>query len=96
MYENAKSHVRLNGQFSDEFNIKVGVHQGDVLSPLLFIIVMETLPREFKVACAWELLCSDDLVLMAEALEDLKKKLTTLKVSIKAKGLHVNVNKTKL
>ena len=37
----------LNGQFSDEFNIKVIVHQGAVLSPLLFIIVMETLSGKF-------------------------------------------------
>ena len=32
MYENAKSWVRVDGQFSDEFNIKAGVHQGAVLS----------------------------------------------------------------
>ena len=47
LYENAKSCVRVNGQFSYEFNIKIGVHQGAVLSPLLFIIVMEALSREF-------------------------------------------------
>ena len=41
MYENAKSSVRVNDQFSDEVNIKVGVHQGAVLSPQLFIIVRE-------------------------------------------------------
>ena len=56
MYENAKSRVRLNGQFTDEFNSKVGVHQGAVPSPLLFIIVMETTYRAFKVGCHWELL----------------------------------------
>ena len=38
-----KSCVRVNGQFSEKFNIKVGVYQGAVLSPLLFIIVMEAL-----------------------------------------------------
>ena len=48
MSDNAKSRVRLDGQFSDEFRIKVGVHQGAVLSPLLFIIVMEVLSRELK------------------------------------------------
>ena len=96
IYENVKSRVRVNGQFSDEFNIKVGVHQGVVLNPQLFIIVMETLSREFKVGCPWELLYADDLVLMAETLEDLKKKLTIWKDNIEAKGLHVNVNKTKL
>ena len=96
IYENAKSCVRVNGQFSDEFNIKVGVHQGPAPSPLLFIIVMEALSREFKVGCLWELLYKDDLVLMAETLEDLKKKLTIWKDNIEAKGLRVNVNKTKL
>ena len=69
--------VRVDRQFSsDEFNIKVGVHQGAVMSPLLFIIVMEALSREFRVGCPWELLYTDDLVLMAETLEDLKKKFT--------------------
>ena len=28
MYENAKSCVRLDGQFIEKLNIKVGVHQG--------------------------------------------------------------------
>ena len=96
IYENAKSCVLMNGQFSDEFNIKVGVHQGAVLSPLLFIIVMEALPREFRVGCPWELFYADDLVLIAETLEDLKKKLTIWKDNIEAKGLRVIVNKTKL
>ena len=35
MYANARSKVQLNDQFSDEFEVKVGVHQGSVLSPLL-------------------------------------------------------------
>ena len=76
MYEKAKSFVRVNGQFSDEFNIKFSVHQGAALSPLLFIIVMEALSKEFGVVCPWELLYGNDLVLMAEILEDLKKKVT--------------------
>ena len=95
MYVNAKSCVCVNGQFSDEFNIKVCVHQDDVLSPLLFIIVIEALSREFRVGCPWELLYADDLVLMAETLEYLKKKLTIWKDNIEAKGLRVKVNKTK-
>ena len=57
---------------------------------------MEALSREFKVGCPWELLYAGDLVLMAETLEDLKKKLTIWKDNIEAKGLRVNVNKTKL
>ena len=47
MYTIAKSSVRLNGQFSSCFDVQVGVHQGSVLSPLLFIIVMEALISSF-------------------------------------------------
>jgi len=34
----------------DGFEVKVGMHQGSALSPLLFVIVMEALSREFGVA----------------------------------------------
>ena len=46
MYSNARSRVRVGEGYSDEFEVKVGVHQGSVLSPLLFIIVLEALSRE--------------------------------------------------
>ena len=47
MYANARSRVRVNGQYSKEFGVGVGVHQGSVLSPLLFKLVLEALSREF-------------------------------------------------
>ena len=37
------SHVCVGGGYSEEFEVKVGVHQGSVLSPLLYIIVFEAL-----------------------------------------------------
>ena len=43
MYANARSRVRVGEGYSEEFEVKVGVHQGSVLSPLLFIIVLEAL-----------------------------------------------------
>ena len=45
MYANARSRVRVCEGYSEEFEVKVGVHQGSVLSPLLFIIVLEALSR---------------------------------------------------
>ena len=48
MYTDVKSCVRVNGQFSKEFGVGVGVHQGSVLSPLLFILVPEALSRQFR------------------------------------------------
>ena len=48
MFANARIHVRVGEGYSEEFEVKVGVHQGSVLSPLLFIIVLEALSREFR------------------------------------------------
>ena len=38
MYTNAQSRVRVGEGFSKEFEVKVRVHQGSVLSPMLFIM----------------------------------------------------------
>jgi len=51
------------------------MHQGSALSPLLLVIVMEALSREFRVALPWELLYADDLVVIADTKDDLIKRL---------------------
>ena len=43
LYANARSCARVGEGYSEEFEVKVGVHQGSVLSPLLFIIVLDAL-----------------------------------------------------
>ena len=63
------------GRESKAFSVRVGVHQGSVLSPLLFIIVLEALSREFREGLPMELLYADDLDLVAEIEELLLEKL---------------------
>jgi hypothetical protein len=38
LYEGAKTKVKVGKGMSEAFNVKVGVHQGSVLSPFLFVI----------------------------------------------------------
>jgi len=52
------------------FTVKMGVHQGSVLSPLLFTMVLEALSSNFRTGLSWELLYVDDLVLIVESMED--------------------------
>ena len=48
--------------YSEEFEVKVGVHQGLVISPLPLIVVLEAFSREFRSGFPWEDLFTDDLV----------------------------------
>ena len=67
--------MQLNGRESNAFSVMVGVHQGSVLIPLLFIIVWVALSREFREGLPMVLLYADDLVLMVESEELLMEKL---------------------
>ena len=96
MYSNARSRVRVGEGYSEEFEMKVGVHQGSVLSPLLFIIVLEALSHEFRYGIPWEDLYADDLVIIAESLEECARRLLTWKEAMEEKGLRVNAGKTKI
>ena len=66
MYEGAQTVVRTTEGDSKAFIVKVGLHQGSALSPLLFVIVMEMISRELQAGLPLELLYADDLILMAE------------------------------
>ena len=67
----ASTSVNLGVGESVEFAVKVGVHQGSVLSPLLFIIVLEAISKKFRIGLPWELFYADDLALLAESEEEL-------------------------
>jgi len=58
-YTGAKTVIRTVYGNSKGFEIKVGMHQGSALSPLLFVIVMEATSGEFRVALPWLLLYAD-------------------------------------
>ena len=96
LYKDATTKVRLNGRERNAFSVRVGVHQGSVLSPLLFIIVLEALSREFREGLPMELLYAGHLVLMKKSEELLMEKLRKWKKGMEAKGLRVNVGKTKV
>ena len=54
MYEVAQTVVRTTKD-NKAFNVKVGLHQGYVLSPLLFVIVMEMISKELRAGLPLEL-----------------------------------------
>ena len=85
LYDGTKTKVRVGSTFSEEFKLKVGVHQGFVLSALLFAIVVGVITENARRGVVNELLYADDLVLMSETMEDLKERFWNWKDALKSK-----------
>ena len=96
LYEGATTKVRVGSGYSDEFSVTVGVHQGSVLSPLLFAIVMDVVTEKAREGLMNEVLYADDLVLMGDSMEELRYKFGRWRESLECKGLKVNNIKTKV
>ncbi|XP_071132876.1 uncharacterized protein [Mytilus edulis] len=105
MYEISKSCVKIQNQVSDFFPLDIGVKQGDNLSPNLFKIFINDLPRYLSdtrdpvnvndkdLHC---LMYADDIVLLSTSAEGLREKLGMLDKFCKDWCLNVNTNKTKV
>ena len=87
--------VRTYTGLSERFEVKVGLHQGSVLSPLLFAAVMDVVPSETRRCMPSQLLYADDLVIMAPTMEQLGRRVMEWRASLFDKGLKVNAGKSK-
>ena len=74
LYTAACTVVRTDAGPSESFQVKVGLHQGSVLSPRLFSAVMAVVSSEERSGLPSELLYADDLVLMAPTMEHLGRR----------------------
>ena len=92
----SRSRVRVGCNLSEEFSVKVGIHQGSCLSPLLLIMVLEALSQVFHTGCQWKNLYADDLVIITESLEELQQKLILWNTNMEGNWLRVNMGNTKV
>ena len=70
----------------------VGVYQGSVLS---LLVVLEALSHEFWAGVPWEDLYADDLVIIADSLEECIRRLLIWKEAMEKEGFRVNAGMTK-
>jgi len=84
----------MEGVASDRFMVKVSVHQGSILSPLLFNIVLDEIAKVVNKEQLMELLYADDPVLVDRTLDEVKEKFSQWKEALEQKGLKVNLSKT--
>lgn len=105
MYEGSTCRVVHQGRVSDPIPVRAGVKQGCVLSPLLFLISIDTVMRATNTqprGIQWGLTTrledldyADDLCLLSHTLTDLQTKLRALDLQANKVGLKINLKKTK-
>ena len=81
LYTEACTVVRTDVGLSESFEVNVGLHQGSVLSPLLFAAVMDVVSSEDRSGLLSELLYADDLVIMAPPMERLGRRVAEWRAS---------------
>ena len=92
-YHGASTVVRTTHGRTDEFPIKVGLHQGSGLSPFLFIVVLDVISEEFRCGLPCELLFADDLAVVTDTEEEMQRRWLDWQIGIESKGLKVNIGK---
>ena len=99
--------MRHENQKSEWFKVRTGVRQGCVISPVIFLVVIDWIMRRATEdkprGIVWELTChledcdfADDLALLSHAQKDIQEKTTKIEQVAKSVGLKVNSGKTKL
>lgn len=94
LYIGPRSRVRCTAGVSKPFRISVGVHQGSVLSPLLFILVMDTLTSDIQRQAPYTLLYADDVFLASVNKTDLTQLVKLWNDRLAQHGLRLNTRKT--
>ena len=96
LYEGSRTKVRVGSGSSEEFGVRVGVHQGSVTSPLIFAIVVDAVTEQARKGLLNEILYADNVELMNENLEDLRERFQRWRGCIEKHGNEINIRKTKM
>ncbi|XP_026419698.1 uncharacterized protein LOC113315650 [Papaver somniferum] len=94
MYEGAVTGVRTCDGISNDFSIKIGLHQGSALSPYLFALVLDQVTKDIQGEIPWCMLFADDVALIGESKQEIEGKLELWRQTLESKGFRLSRTKT--
>ena len=94
MYEDFRTQLTSSEGHTEYYNVKVGLHQGSAISPLLFIIIMDVLASEIDTEPPWAMLFADDLVQCETSKGAVERELQIWRDPFERHGLRVSLTKT--
>ena len=104
-YDNSKACVRTDIGTSRSVNILKGVKQGDILSAILFCIVVASIINKTESSCnsgysigghlLSNLAYADDIATLNNSVIEMQKYIDTLAKNAEEVGLYINISKTK-
>ena len=107
LYEDSSCQIIHNGKLTDPFPVKTGVRQGCMLSPTIFLIVIDWIMRRTtegsNTGIQWtfikhleDLDFADDIGLLSHKQQHAQSKLTRLAEEAEKTGLKINTKKTEV
>ena len=94
MYEGTERVVRCAVGTTESFKVKVGLHQGSVLSPFLFAVIMDRLTDKVRKEPPWTMLFADDIVICEETRKVVERTLESCKYALERRAMKVSRSKT--
>ncbi|EYC15085.1 hypothetical protein Y032_0038g3625 [Ancylostoma ceylanicum] len=94
MYDGLRARVRTLHKPTSKFDITVGVHQGSVLSPSLFIRTLDTVVKHLLEGPPFTVLYADDVALIADSRAELQLKIQKWQSALADAFLKLNLRKT--
>jgi hypothetical protein len=106
LYDGFRCKISHEGKLSEFVEVKNGVRQGCILSPNLFLLILDRVMKRVKGlkkrGLQWsmkqrleDLDYADDICLLPQEFCDMKEKLKRVKEEAESAGLHISINKTK-
>ena len=104
-YTGGSCQVKLDGMLSQSFHVKKGVKQGSVLSPALFLLVMDPLLKQLQTSglglsvnryYAGGFLHADDIRTLATSEDSLQRQVGLVKAFAEENLLQLNVSKCEI